>query len=223
MCPLLPARNNRYFMRLLLALLLALLVNWGLFSLMQSMTSADNDKLIRVENINVLDFLRLKEQTTTELKKRELPDKPPPPKTPPPPPEAVAQQVKPNMPSPQLNVPRIDVPLNIAGGPYIGDFTRAPAAVSLERYASVMPLVRIPPRYPRSAARRNIEGKVKIVFTITKEGQVRDPKVIESIPEGVFDKAALRAIMRWQFNPKVVEGEAVEQTAAQEIEFRLPK
>lgn len=213
-------------MRLLIGLLLAILVNWGLFSLMQSMASPDNVDLVRVEEINVLDFVRLKEQSTTELKKREMPDKPPPPKTPPPPPESVSSQVKPKMATPKLNVPRIDVPLNITGGPYLGDFARAtvtPVAAKPQQYGSVMPLVRIPPRYPRSAARRNIEGKVKIAFTITKDGQVRDPRIIESIPEGVFDKAAMRAIMKWKFNPKIVAGEAVEQTAAQEIEFKLPK
>lgn len=213
-------------MRLFLGLLLAVLVNWGLFSLMQSMATPDNVDLVRTEEINVLDFVRLKEQTTTELKKRELPDKPPPPKKPPPPPESVATQVSPKVPSPKMNVPRIDVPLNIAGGPYIGDFSRAPVvpvAAKPQQYGSVMPLVRIPPRYPRSAARRNIEGKVKVAFTITKDGQVRDPRVIESIPEGVFDKAAINAIKKWKFNPKFVAGEAVEQTAAQEIEFKLPK
>jgi protein TonB len=212
-------------MRLFLGLLLAVLVNWGLFSLMQSMATPDNTDLVRVEEINVLDFVRLKEQTTTELKQRELPDKPPPPKQPPPPPESVSTQTKPMVNTPNLNVPRIEMPLNIAGGPYIGEFSSAPIApvAKPQQYASVMPLVRIPPRYPRSAARRNIEGKVKVAFTITKEGNVRDPEILESIPAGVFDNAAISAIIKWKFNPKVVDGQAVEQTAAQEIEFKLPK
>jgi TonB family protein len=39
----------------------------------------------------------------------------------------------------------------------------------------------------------------------------------------VFDKAAIKAIKKWKFNPKIVDGETVEQTAAQEITFRLAK
>ena len=64
---------------------------------------------------------------------------------------------------------------------------------------------------------------VKVAFTITKEGRVANPRVLSSNPVGVFDKAALRAIKKWKFNPKMVDGQAVEQTAAQEITFRLSK
>ena len=85
------------------------------------------------------------------------------------------------------------------------------------------PLVRIPPRYPRSASRRGIEGVVKVAFTITKDGRVANQRVLTANPPGVFDKAAIKAIKKWKFNPKIVDGETVEQTAAQEITFRLAK
>jgi len=206
--------------RLVMGLFFAVLVNFALFTIMQSMTAAKSIDRRLLEDIQILDFVRLKRETTTDTKNRQLPDKPPPPKTPPPPPEMVHQIAKPKTITPQLNVPRIDVPLNIAGGPYIGEFSAAPV---MAQYADVIPLVRIPPRYPRSAARRNIEGVVKIAFTITEDGSVKDPKVLMALPEGVFEKAAIKAIMKWKFNPKVVNGVAVEQTAAQEIEFKLPK
>ncbi len=212
-------------MRLVMGLFFAVLVNFALFTIMQSMTTAKSIDRTLLEDIQLLDFVRLRKESTTESKDRKLPDKPPPPKVPPPPPEMVAQVTKPRVTTPQLNVPRIDVPLNIAGGPYIGEFSAAPVmeAPKTAQYADVMPLVRIPPRYPRSAARRNIEGVVKIAFTITKDGRVKDPKVLMAIPEGVFENAAIKAIMKWKFNPKIVNGVAIEQTAAQEIEFKLPK
>lgn len=212
-------------MRLGIGLIFALLVNFALFTIMQSMTTAKSIDRKLIEDIQLLDFVRLKKESPTDTKNRQVPDKPPPPKTPPPPPEMMHQIAKPRVTTPQLNVPRIDVPLNIAGGPYIGEFSAAPVmdAPKVAQYADVMPLVRIPPRYPRSAARRNIEGIVKIAFTITKEGRVKDPKVLMAQPEGVFEGAAIKAIMKWKFNPKIVNGEAVEQTAAQEIEFKLPK
>jgi protein TonB len=218
-------------MRLAIGLLLAILVNFGLFTLMQKMTAEQNSERQVTENIQLLDFVRLKREDKAETKKRELPKKPPPPQKPPPPPKVPAHQVdKPKAPTPKLDMPRIDVPLNIAGGPYLGDFSNAPVALSAPTAIAaptmdddVMPLVRIPPQYPRMASRRGIEGVVTVSFTITKDGQVRDPIVISAKPENIFDSAALKAILKWKFKPKVVDGQPVERQATQEIEFKLAK
>jgi periplasmic protein TonB len=214
-------------MRLAVGLLLALLINLGLFTLMHLMTSSERVERNAMEDIQLLDFVRVKKESVTETKERQLPEKPKPPEKTPPPPKIMppTQQVK--APTPKMNVPNIKVPLNIAGGPYLGEFSAAPTAPvspdAIDEYAQVAPLVRIPPRYPRSASRRGIEGVVKVAFTITKEGRVANPRVLQANPVGVFDKAALRAIKKWKFNPKMVDGQAVEQTAAQEITFRLSK
>jgi protein TonB len=64
---------------------------------------------------------------------------------------------------------------------------------------------------------------VTVSFTITKDGRVRDPQVIKATPENVFDKAALKAILKWKFKAKMVGGEPVERQATQEIEFKLAK
>ena len=64
-------------MRLLLGLLLAVLVNYGLFTLMQKMTSSDGMVARDDEDIRILDFVRVKEeQTPPEEKRREPPEKP---------------------------------------------------------------------------------------------------------------------------------------------------
>jgi len=75
----------------------------------------------------------------------------------------------------------------------------------------VIPLVRINPEYPRRAQSRGIEGWVQFEFTITPAGTVKDLKVIDSEPKGLFEDAATKAIMRWKYNPKVEEGRAVER------------
>lgn len=221
-------------MRLAIGILLALLVNFGLFILMQHMTSSKEiDKQV-TEDIRLLDFVRLKrEETQPETKKRELPKKPPPPEEPPPPPKTPTPQTdKPKAPTPQLDVPRIDVPMNITGGPYLGDFAKAPKTAPAPAPAQVdapiidnevVPLVRIPPQYPRVAARRGIEGVVTVQFIITKEGTVRDPKVIEAEPANVFNDAAIEAVLKWKFKPKLMDGQPVERQATQEIEFKLSR
>jgi protein TonB len=102
---------------------------------------------------------------------------------------------------------------------------RQPAVVNTEPKIStgVMPLERIPPKYPERAANRHIEGWVKIEFTITTSGTVEDAVVIEAEPAEVFDEAALKAIKQWMFKEKTVNGVAVEQRAVQTLQFKLTK
>jgi len=213
-------------MRLGFGLLFAILVNLGLFTIMQAMTSSNNFQHDTTGEKHLLDFVRVKKGTTTETRNRQLPDKLIPPENMP-----VLTQVTPQIKQlkalvPKMAIPNIKVPLNIAGGPHLGEFLAAPVTpfmTSISGYALVAPLVRIPPRYPRSAARRNIEGVVRVAFTITKDGRVFNPKVLSASPVGVFEKAALKAVKKWKFNPKIINGQAVEQSAAQEITFKLSK
>lgn len=85
----------------------------------------------------------------------------------------------------------------------------------------VVPLERVPPKYPARAASRHIEGWVKIEFTITTDGNVEGAVVVEAEPEEVFDEAALKAINQWKFKEKIVNGVAVEQRAVQTLQFKL--
>ncbi len=85
----------------------------------------------------------------------------------------------------------------------------------------MIPLTQVPPLYPRRAARLQIEGFVTIEFTITPDGSVIEPVVVESEPRNVFDRAALQAIVQWKFEPRMESGRAVESRAKQRIEFGL--
>src|SRR5687768_11207713 len=86
----------------------------------------------------------------------------------------------------------------------------------------VIPLVRIPPEYPPRALQRGLEGWVQVQFTITATGTVKDPVVVDAMPKNIFDDAALKAIARWRYNPKVESGVAVERVGVQtRIVFQL--
>lgn len=86
----------------------------------------------------------------------------------------------------------------------------------------VMPLVRVPPEYPPRALTRGVEGWVLVQFTITTAGTVKDARVIDSMPAQLFDDAALKAIARWRYNPRVDGGVAVERVGVQtRIVFEL--
>jgi protein TonB len=105
---------------------------------------------------------------------------------------------------------------SISGGEVMGlnpnlDFQMGDISVAPGSDRDVIPLVRINPEYPRRAQQRGIEGWVQVEFTITAAGTVRDPTVIDADPKGLFEDAAVKAIGRWKYNPKVEEGRAVER------------
>jgi TonB family protein len=86
----------------------------------------------------------------------------------------------------------------------------------------MLPLIKIPPAYPPSALAARIEGWVLVEFTIATGGSVKDAVVVRSQPPGIFDEAALQAIRRWRYSPRMINGIAVERPGVQtEIRFQL--
>jgi protein TonB len=45
--------------------------------------------------------------------------------------------------------------------------------------------------------------------------------VREAEPAGTFDRAALDAVKRWRYEPRVVDGNVVEQRVQARLRFRL--
>jgi TonB family protein len=62
--------------------------------------------------------------------------------------------------------------------------------------------VRTPPRYPAQALRDGIQGEVQVEFEVDATGVVRNPRVLQADPPGVFDEAALAAVRGWWLNPQ---------------------
>jgi protein TonB len=57
------------------------------------------------------------------------------------------------------------------------------------------------PSYPRSAQRRGVEGFAVVSYTVSADGEIENATVIEGQPEGVFDRAVIRAIEGWAYAP----------------------
>jgi protein TonB len=79
----------------------------------------------------------------------------------------------------------------------------------------------VAPKYPRAAERRGESGWVDITFTVTMDGTVRDAEVRDSMPQGIFDQAAVRAAEKWEFEPVIEDGQAVEKRAGVRMMFAL--
>jgi protein TonB len=73
----------------------------------------------------------------------------------------------------------------------------------------VRPIVRVEPKYPIEAARKGIEGWVKLAFSINNLGQVINAEVLEADPKRTFDRAALRALRKWKYKAQVIDGKPV--------------
>ena len=84
------------------------------------------------------------------------------------------------------------------------------------------PIVRVPPKYPVTAARDGIEGWVELSFSIDKTGRVFDAKVVQAEPKRLFNKAALKALKRWKYKPTIENGNAqIQQGQSVVLEFNL--
>ena len=98
--------------------------------------------------------------------------------------------------------------------------TDIPAGDSLKH--PPRPMKRVQPRYPERARRLSIEGYVVLRFIIDAKGFVTAPTIHQSIPAGVFDNAAIRAVRQWRFEPgKGDDGKPVPSQLQLRIDFKL--
>ena len=85
-----------------------------------------------------------------------------------------------------------------------------------------VPLVTSAPDYPPRAIAQGIQGWVIVEFAIDPQGKVFAPRVVEGQPAGIFDIAALKAIARYKYKPRVINGEGVSvEGIRQRIVFEL--
>lgn len=84
------------------------------------------------------------------------------------------------------------------------------------------PIVRISPQYPVHAARDGIEGWVQLSFSINELGGVQDIVVVNAEPKRIFNRNAVRALKKWKYRPKMVDGQPVKQVnMTVQLDFKL--
>ncbi|EWH12324.1 TonB family protein [Catenovulum agarivorans DS-2] len=92
-----------------------------------------------------------------------------------------------------------------------------------ELTADVQPIVRVAPRYPAKAARNGVIGHVALKFVINEYGAVTNVEVTESMPEGVFDREAIKAVSKWKYKPAIIDGAPVKVMQETRLDFSLGK
>jgi TonB family protein len=86
-----------------------------------------------------------------------------------------------------------------------------PAQTSLESGTRAQPIKRSNPRYPRSEARKGVEGWVQVSFVVNPDGSVGETLIEDSSGRKTFERETIKAIRKWQYEPATMNGEAIEQ------------
>ena len=65
------------------------------------------------------------------------------------------------------------------------------------------------------------DGVLPEGFPIREDGSVCDVSVVRAEPSNIFNRNAVRAVLRWKFKPRIIDGRPVPRKGQQTIEFRL--
>ena len=81
-------------------------------------------------------------------------------------------------------------------------------------------ITRVDPVYPADALNNQIEGFVKAVLTVERNGTVKSVEIVEGNP--LLVDAAKEAFLRWQYTPFLNCGQPVEMGSFEHVKFSLP-
>ena len=181
--------------RTAISILLAIVVVVALFLIMRTLIDGNfvnpeiDDRMV-AELVRLPDDIEL-QNSTPKPDKAEDPEEPPP--------DMEMEQLDVNMDVDIENVaPRANINISIGTGTMAqGD-------------GEYLPIVKVAPIYPRRAQTRGISGYCIVEYTVTTSGAIRDPRAVDCQPSGVFDKASVKASLKFKYKPRVVDGEPIE-------------
>lgn len=192
---------NRNLFRLFLGALLALPVAGGLFFIMQYLIATADPKIDDSKKRRLADIHMPEREIETNLNEKK-PDK----------------VEDPEEPPPDLDTPDVDMDMDVE---VVNIAPQAQVDVSIESSGmsssdgEYLPIVKVAPIYPRRAQSRGVSGYCIVEYTVTTSGAIRDPKAVDCQPAGVFDKASVKASLKFKYKPRVVDGVAIEVPGVQ--------
>jgi protein TonB len=174
----------------------ALALAWFMYSLIH----VSEMRLSQTDQVQMLDFVRLKREELVERKDRK-PEKP-----------EVTQE--PEAP-PNLDQSASDAGQTLA----VSAPTPLGTGIGLERSGigigsadgEYLPIVKVAPIYPRRALARGIEGTCVVRYSVTTLGTVRDVEVVSGqCSDPIFEHPSIEAAKRFKYKPRVIDGTALE-------------
>jgi len=192
---------NRNLIRLIIGGLLAIPVAGGLFFIMQYLIASADVKIDDSKQRKLADIHMPEREIETNVNEQK-PDKVDDPEEPP----------------PDLDTPDVDMDMDVE---VINIAPQAAVDVSINSSGMAsgdgeyLPIVKVAPIYPRRAQTRGISGYCIVEYTVTASGAIRDPVAVDCQPAGVFEKASVKASLKFKYKPRVVDGEAIEVAGVQ--------
>lgn len=196
--------------RYVFSIVIGTIITLSLLFVMQLLIVTGKTALTDPRERHKLEFVRVKRNenlNTADL----TPEKPPkPPETPPETPPQDMDNVNPDAPTISVAPPTVTANTDIGG----------PGGMNIAE-GDYLPIVRVAPVYPARALSRGLEGFVDLSFTVTSTGTVKDPIVLQS-SSSLFERAAIRAVLKFKYKPRVVDGVPVEVPGVKtRISFQL--
>jgi protein TonB len=184
--------------RYIISIVVGSVITISLLFIMQLLIVTGKQALTDPRERHKLEFVRVKRNENLNVEDV-IPDKPPkPPETPPETPPQDLDNINPDAPKINIAPPQVQSTGDIGG----------PGGMNIAE-GDYLPIVRVAPVYPARALSRGLEGFVDLQFTVTTTGTVRDPLVIQSTSK-LFERAAIRAVLKFKYKPRVVDGVPVE-------------
>ena len=78
------------------------------------------------------------------------------------------------------------------------------------------------PLYPKNAYKSGIVGEVNVSLIINEIGRVINVEIINSNPEGIFEKATIKAVKSWSFIPGRINDETVLVRMTEKVKYCIP-
>jgi periplasmic protein TonB len=202
---------------LLIVLLLVIIMGWMILAPEGSGTQPS-------EEIDGVQMVKI-EKDQDQQQESAAPDTAPPP--PPAAPPALARADLPPINAPAISITPTPVEIAVGGGPTVnlgngislgasgvfGGFSKGfgngnggggggGGGGSGEGFSGkeLIPLSTARPQMPEWACKQNIKGWVEAVFTVMPNGRVRDVKIVDAQPRGVYEAAAVESISNWIYN-----------------------
>ena len=180
------------------SVVVGVVVTLSLLFLMNILIVTGKQALTKPRDRAKLEFVRVRRNETLNVEDF-TPEKPPkPPETPPETPPQEMDLIDPNAPTINIAAPTVTADTSIGG----------PGSMNIAE-GDYLPIVRVAPVYPARALSRGLEGYVDLAFTVTTAGTTKDPVVIQST-SSLFERAAIRAVLKFKYKPRVVDGVPVD-------------
>jgi protein TonB len=192
--------------RVIAGIMVGLAITAALFWAMPYMIETTDRQLDKAGSTNLVDFVRLRRDET--IHRRELkPRKPLPPQSPPPLPSTPQfESLNPNVETIAISATPAETNIEISGAGFSLGFGEG----------DYLPIVKVAPIYPQRALMRGIEGYCVVQYTVTRQGTIRDPFVIEGqCTNSMFHRPSLQAALKFKYKPRVIDGQAVEVPSVQ--------